>query len=62
MKLNLVYFSPTGGTKSVAGFVAAAWDMEKTEIDLSALENTYPKHDFHKMYIGKILKVLVRKN
>lgn len=25
-------------------------------------ENTYPKHDFHKMYIGKILKVLVREN
>ena len=48
MKLNLVYFSPTGGTKSVAGFVAAAWDMEKTEIDLSALENTYPKHSFDK--------------
>ena len=25
-------------------------------------ENIYPKNDFHKMYIGKILKVLVREN
>lgn len=34
MKLYQIYFSPTGGTKKVAGLVAGAWHCEKEEIDL----------------------------
>lgn len=35
MKVYLLYFSPTGGTKKVIDRIASAWDCQKIEIDLS---------------------------
>ncbi|MEY8338333.1 4Fe-4S binding protein [Lachnospiraceae bacterium 62-35] len=40
MKLYEIIFSPTGGTKRAADFLAAAWECEKEEIDLLS-----PKED-----------------
>lgn len=34
MSVYEIFFSPTGGTKKVAGLIAGAWDEEKQEVDL----------------------------
>ena len=33
MKLNLIYFSPTGGTKKVLDIISEEWNCDKREID-----------------------------
>lgn len=38
MKINALFFSPTGGTKQVLDILCPVWDCEKTYIDLCSLD------------------------
>lgn len=48
MKLNLIYFSPTGGTKKVLDIISEEWNCDKREIDLSLAENDFSKYSFER--------------
>ena len=48
MKLNLIYFSPTGGTKKVLDIISEEWNCDKREIDLSLAENAFSKYIFER--------------
>lgn len=39
MKINALYFSPTGGTKHVLDIICSVWDCEKNYIDLCDLDS-----------------------
>lgn len=46
MKLYLIYFSPTGGTKNTARMIGNVWDCEKEEIDLLNSEIHPAEYEF----------------
>ncbi len=46
MVVYQIYFSPTGGTKTVADIIGNAWTYEKRKIDISAPEEDYSKYLF----------------
>lgn len=48
MKLYDIYFSPTGGTKTVTDILCRAWEEEKQEIDLSVFQGDYTRYVFDK--------------
>ncbi|MDU4938338.1 MAG: 4Fe-4S binding protein [Clostridium sp.] len=48
MKLNIIYFSPTGGTKKVLDIISEEWNCDKREIDLSLAENDFSKYSFER--------------
>lgn len=41
MKLNRLYFSPTGGTEKVVKLLSDAWDCEKCDLDFSVCDGDY---------------------
>lgn len=47
MKVNKIYFSPTGGTKKVIDALADAWECEKKEVDLSVPNSKYEEVEIH---------------
>lgn len=46
MKLHIIYFSPTGGTKKVADLLSKNWDLPVTEIDLSDPNCDFAQYSF----------------
>ncbi len=43
MKLYVLYFSPSGGTKKVSGLICSAWDCQKEYISLPDIPKRMPK-------------------
>lgn len=48
MKLNKIYFSPTGSTKKVVNLIASVWSDEASEIDCSIASCDYRTYSFEK--------------
>lgn len=46
MKLNLIYFSPTGGTKKTVEILSNTWNLEKNIIDISIPDKNYSIYSF----------------